>query len=227
VGHRALIAYRRPDGLYNCHYSHWGGLKLRLKHSITSETPFGGEASDSDVQAHFRSSLRATEVDQLEPPTAPSAGVDLEPFEVGVTLGSIIEQRLDFLSHEAFYVVEEDFDVTAYRTLWFGLQHESRTIEEGATIGNGALATVRWYDGEPVGDGAFCGRFGATTIHKRIKKPPVSGGTDGSSGVTTVVKRSEKGGVSGGKTRFRCVPAARGPSNTCPYRDATHTRSPS
>jgi hypothetical protein len=161
VGHRALIAYRRPDELYNCHYSHWGGLKLRLKQSVTSETPFGGEASDSDVQAYFRSSLRATENEQFEPPTAPSAGVDLAPFEVGVTLDSILSQQLNFLSHEAFYVVEEDFDVTAYRTLWFGLQHESRTIEEGATMGNGALATVRWYDGEPVGDGAFCGQFAA------------------------------------------------------------------
>jgi len=32
--------------------------------------------------------------------------------------------------------------VTAYRTLWFGLQYDSETVEQGETVGNGALATV-------------------------------------------------------------------------------------
>jgi len=35
---------------------------------------------------------------------------------------------------------------------------DSRT---GETVGNGALATVRWYDGEPVGDGHLQGQFAA------------------------------------------------------------------
>jgi hypothetical protein len=29
------------------------------------------------------------------------------------------------------------------------------------TVGNGALAAVRWYDGEPVGDGHLQGQFAA------------------------------------------------------------------
>jgi hypothetical protein len=51
--------------------------------------------------------------------------------------------------------------VTAYRTLWFGLQYDSETVEQGETVGNGALATVHWYDGEPVGDGHLQGQFAA------------------------------------------------------------------
>jgi len=33
--------------------------------------------------------------------------------------------------------------------------------QTGETSGNGALATVRWYDGEPVGDGHLQGQFAA------------------------------------------------------------------
>jgi len=37
--------------------------------------------------------------------------------------------------------------VAAHRTLWFGLQYDSETVEQVETVGNGALATVRaWYD---------------------------------------------------------------------------------
>ena len=58
-------------------------------------------------------------------------------------------------------MVSPTFEVTAYRTLWFGLQYNSETIEQGETVGNGALATVRWYDGEPVGNGHLQGRLAA------------------------------------------------------------------
>lgn len=44
MGHRALVAYERTDSTYNLHYTHWGGSNLRLKHTITDATPFGGEA---------------------------------------------------------------------------------------------------------------------------------------------------------------------------------------
>jgi hypothetical protein len=45
--------------------------------------------------------------------------------------------------------------------LRFGLQYDSETVGQGATVGNGALATVRWHDGEPVGDGNLQGQFAA------------------------------------------------------------------
>lgn len=34
-------------------------------------------------------------------------------------------------------------------------------VETFETVGNGALATVRWYDGEPIGDGHLQGQFAA------------------------------------------------------------------
>ncbi len=58
-------------------------------------------------------------------------------------------------------MVSTTFEVTAYRMLWFGLQYDSETVEQGETVGNGALATVRWYDGESVGDGHLQGQFTA------------------------------------------------------------------
>jgi len=58
-------------------------------------------------------------------------------------------------------VVSPTFEVTAYRTLWFGLQYDTETVDHGETVGNGALVTIRWHDGEPVGDGYLNGRFQA------------------------------------------------------------------
>jgi hypothetical protein len=76
-----------------------------------------------------------------------------------LSLDEIVAGHLDYLHHEAFFVVSTTFEVTAYRTLWFGLQYDSETVEQGETVGNGALATVRWDDGEPVGDGHLQGQF--------------------------------------------------------------------
>ncbi|MFY4815959.1 DUF6735 family protein, partial [Haloarcula sp. AONF1] len=64
-------------------------------------------------------------------------------------------------NHEAFFGVTTTCGVTANRTQWFGLQYGSETVGQGKTFGNGALATVRWYDGEPVGDGHLKGQFRA------------------------------------------------------------------
>ncbi len=165
MGHRALIAYERPDSLYNCHYSHWGALTLRLRRDITPETPFGGERHHEERCTCFRQLLEAsseTVADEiLEATPIPQTQIDHDPLVVGTTIETLIAEYLDFLHHEAFYVVDAEFDVTAYRTHWFGLQYNCRTVESGPTIGNGALRTVRWYDGEPVGDGFAQGEFRA------------------------------------------------------------------
>jgi hypothetical protein len=91
----------------------------------------------------------------------PSTVVGPKPRATGLSLDEIVADHLDYLHHEAFFVVSTTFEVTAYRTLWFGLQYDSATVEQGETVGNGALATVRWYDGEPVGDGHLQGQFAA------------------------------------------------------------------
>ncbi len=163
MGHRALVAYERPDSLYNVHYSHWGASNLRLKHAITPETPFGGEYAQESRQNLF-TDLRTTEDEGeaaalIESDDQPGGQVDVDPWAVGVTLDELLTNELDYHTHEACYIVDESLDVTAFRTHWFGLQYECRTIESSPTHCNGAIRTVRWYDGEPVGDGFAQGQF--------------------------------------------------------------------
>jgi hypothetical protein len=166
MGHRALVAYERTDGQYTLHYSHWGAANLNLKHRISAETPFGDEDTDSkwakQLLAELADGLEADAVDgYLAGEDRPSTVVEPKPRATGLTLDEIVADHLDYLHHEAFFVVSTAFEVTGYRTLWFGLQYDSETVEQGETVGNGALATVRWYDGEPVGDGHLQGQFAA------------------------------------------------------------------
>lgn len=161
MGHRALIAYERMDGQYNLHYSHWGACNLRLKHTITEATPFGGECPTAEAHQAYDALVRGEDVHTVlnEYGRLGSTDVDLEPRGVGVSIDEAIAEWLDFLQHEAFYVVDSEFEVTAYRTLWFGLCYESDVVQESAFVGHGALRTVRWYQGEPVGDGYTRGEF--------------------------------------------------------------------
>ena len=166
MGHRALVAYERTDGQYTLHYSHWGAANLKLKHRISAESPFGGEDTDStwakQLLAELADGLEADAVDgYLVDEDRPSTVVEPKPRATGLTLEEIIADHLDYLHHEAFYVVSATFEVTAYRTLWLGLQYDSETIDLVETVGNGALATVRWHDSEPVGDGHLKRQFRA------------------------------------------------------------------
>ncbi|WP_436932843.1 DUF6735 family protein [Halosimplex halobium] len=163
MGHRALVAYERPDSTYNLHYSHWGAQDLRLKPAITEETPFGGDDLDETLRTIHRRLRDATTdrgVDRiLDAHEFPPRQIDIDPRAIGVTIDEIIDDHLDFLHHEAFYVVDSDYQVSAYRTHWFGLRFDCRTVDDSPTVGNGALRTVRWYEGEPVGDGFAQGEF--------------------------------------------------------------------
>lgn len=165
MGHRALVAYERTDSTYNLHYSHWGAAHLKLKHRITKNRPYGGDvASDWFETVHERLTDGAdpdavdAEFD-IYGDSAIDTDVDILPQATGVTFEDILTDHLDYLSHEAFYVVDRDFTVTAYTTLWFGLQYDSDRIEEQPTIGYGAIQTVRWFEREPVNEGYITGRF--------------------------------------------------------------------
>nr|WP_225741236.1 DUF6735 family protein [Halorussus halophilus] len=93
--------------------------------------------------------------------TRPRTPVDITPLASELTLEAILTEQLNYANHEAFYVVSREFDVTAYRTHWFGLHHVADTAEQSPLHGNGAIRTVRWYDGDPVGDGFARGEFKA------------------------------------------------------------------
>ncbi|MFC6974499.1 DUF6735 family protein [Halomicroarcula sp. GCM10025709] len=165
MGHRALIAYERPDSLYNIHYTHWGGLHLRVKVQITKETPFGGEEASKNAQRLFAALIESYD-DETVSRLVENSGVaptdiDHDPLTLAISLEAVLTEYLDYLHHEAFYIVDSDFEVTAYRTHWFWLQYDCQRISGEPTVGNGALRTVRWYNGEPVGDGYAQGEFRA------------------------------------------------------------------
>jgi len=135
MGHRALIAYERPDELYNCHYAHWGGLHLRLKHEISSAAPFGGEDGDAEWARELFDCLiegasDAALEDLLSENDPPVTTVDPVPRVRGASFDEILTEQLDFLHHDAFYVVDTNFEATAYRSFWFGLKEDAEYIKE-------------------------------------------------------------------------------------------------
>jgi hypothetical protein len=62
-------------------------------------------------------------------------------------------------SKGAFYVVDRDFHVTAYRPLWFGFEYEATSVDLSLVTCHGALLRLRWVDGDPVDDAYYRGRF--------------------------------------------------------------------
>ena len=84
-----------------------------------------------------------------------------KPCATGLTFGEIVAEHFDHLDHGAFFVASTTVEVTAYRTPWFGPSYDSETVERGGTVGDGALATVCWHDGEPGGGGRLQGQFAA------------------------------------------------------------------
>jgi len=149
MGHRALVAYERADGRYDLHYAHWGGTDLRLVRALTPRTPFGGPDADDEWVRWLRARLAGEDPDS--PTGVPTEGdadatvVNPRPRARGLTLEEILAEHLDFLSHEAFYVVHPDFAVDAFLPLWFGMDVDD------PTVGNGALVGVRppGTDGDP------------------------------------------------------------------------------
>lgn len=146
-------------GLYRPLRGCGGAQNLRLKPAITAQTPFGGDEPDETIRTIHRQLQEITterSVDRvLAAQDIPSRQIDIELWALGLT----IDKQLDFLHPEAFYVVNSGFQVTTYRTQWFGLQYDCDTVDDAPTAGNGALRTVRWYEGKPVGDGFAQGEF--------------------------------------------------------------------
>ncbi|WP_255193634.1 DUF6735 family protein [Natronobeatus ordinarius] len=88
MGHRALVAYRRPDYLYDVRYSHWGGDGLALVDELSRDAPLARGAVDSSLLAD------------------------------AVALERVLTDYLDPCVYEALYLVSPEFAVTAYRVCW-------------------------------------------------------------------------------------------------------------
>jgi hypothetical protein len=94
MGHRALVAYERPDGRYDVHYSHWGGENLSLGARISRETPLA---------------VGAVEASPLAGPM---------PFE------RLLECVVDPCIYEALYVVDLAFETVTTHVCWLGWNEE-------------------------------------------------------------------------------------------------------
>lgn len=165
MGHRALIAYERPDETYNLHYSHWGGLNLRLRHAITKTTPFGEREPENTWTERIYEHLQTAsdpELPDVDDDERPWTDVDPEPLELRLSLEEILSTHLNYATHEAFYVVQESFAVEAYRTFWLGFDDVADDAEAMPSIGHGVICPVRWYEGKPVNDGYLRGWFDGT-----------------------------------------------------------------
>ncbi len=119
MGHRALIAYEWPDRTYNCHYT--TGVGCISGSSRTSAARRRSVVINRTKRANPSTQLleAATETaiqDALDGRESPSLPFGIDPWATRLTLEEIITDQLDFLHHEAFYVVNSDFEVTAYRT---------------------------------------------------------------------------------------------------------------
>ncbi|WP_226479678.1 DUF6735 family protein [Natrinema amylolyticum] len=90
MGHRALVAYRRPDRLYDLRYSHWGGESLSFADEITAATPLADGAVEGPLLAD------------------------------SISRDRILRDHLDPCVHEALYLVvpADDYGVEAYRVCW-------------------------------------------------------------------------------------------------------------
>ena len=139
MGHRALVAYRRPDRRYDLRYSHWGGDDLSFADRISAATPLAAGAIEPALVAD------------------------------SITRDRVLTEQLDPRVYEALYLVDPaaDYAVDAYRVCWLewddGHHGGERSGGSRATsdpIGDGSRGAVVAVD--PADDRALRVWFRAT-----------------------------------------------------------------
>ena len=117
MGHRALVAYRRPDRRYDLRYSHWGGDTLSFADGISAATPLAAGA--------------------IEPALVAEA----------ITCDRVLTEHLDPRVYEALYLVDPaaDYAVDSYRVCWLAWDGGTRPVGSQATadpIGDGSRGAI-------------------------------------------------------------------------------------
>lgn len=97
---------------------------------------------------------------QIEPDDPFPDAVDDDPAHEGQTVEEIASEYLDYLHHEAYFVVDSEYNVTPFRTLWYELTdlqsyllgakdpRTTRMPEDGwRSVGFGALVEPRILSG--------------------------------------------------------------------------------
>lgn len=131
MGHRAIVAYQRESGTYDCYYSHWGAVDLCLKDPL-GDGLAPGETYKRDPSLpvqHNDISINPDPIPDAEEKTPPEIALEV----------------VEYWQHKAVYVVPAIGDVEAYVTLDFDLDADgARSTHDGALVAPG------WFEGEPL-----------------------------------------------------------------------------
>ena len=106
MGHRALVAYRRPDGTFTLRYAQWGRA---LGAAIGPKTPLGGPAPPTGAD-DVATDLGIERRNEYESPLA--TRVDPRPIAVGASAAEVLG-AVD-ASHESLVVVSTSLEAEAY-----------------------------------------------------------------------------------------------------------------
>jgi len=150
MGHRASVAFV-SEGAVHAHYPHLGALDLRLAfgtQSIQKDRPLGGADSEPEFVKALKASLAGEDVEMVEGNTT-DGDVDPDPYWEGESLSEWATEGVNYLHHEAAYVVDttgDEWEVRAFDTVWY----EAPGREPGDSEDPGTM--VECFDGEEWGD---------------------------------------------------------------------------
>lgn len=140
MGHRALIAYEQGDGRFTVLYSHWGAGELADR--ITPETPLGGE---NDLEPAYLDAFAAAldsatdgEIEGKMAEAPETTAIERTPVAVGITAREFWRETIDYIHHEAVYIVDRDFTVTEYTTYFTDFTYEHDPSRGVATTTGGS-----------------------------------------------------------------------------------------
>lgn len=166
MGHRTLVAYDR-SGSFDLHYAHW-----RVPpEALTAATPFGGPADEAWARDRAEDLLDPADGRLSDADRRPA--VDPAPIATGLTFEGVVD-RIDFLEHEALYVVSPGFVVRTYRIC--RIDHRADADEEVTGRDTSGEKANRDTSGEETGrdaGGALVGYDGP------VDEAYVEGWTDG------------------------------------------------
>ena len=146
MGHRAVVAYERDDGLFDVRYSHWGSHDLKLRNDIAEETPLGGDAEEyepefitamlAELEEHIDEADDDVEVSGALVGKQDSTPVEPEVEAKGITIAEVCEYVDESNFHaEAMYVVTREFDVRAFKPLYVPFDGRGSLLVEPRWVG--------------------------------------------------------------------------------------------
>lgn len=150
MAHRALVAYELDDESYYVVFSRWGAIRLE-EADFHPSSPFAGgyvrpgrAVLDKALTEYYSKAADGRIIS--DPPSFDrfdEDDVEDEPRDHFDSLSTVVNERLNFLQHEAFLVVDADWNATRYRTIWTNVWPEcvpdGDRYDASETIGEGVL----------------------------------------------------------------------------------------